>query len=106
MVFDKRYVTLSDSHFGTFSGNSTMSDSNDTSLECPFERTCNQKLGISSIPGCFHLWDFFSAASSTARLENYHKIAKRDHVPVPKFWLTQRPWANTKMHISRIRFTQ
>lgn len=43
-----------------------MSDSNDASLECPFERACSQKLGILPIPAHSHLWDFFSAVSSSS----------------------------------------
>ena len=34
--------------------------------------------------------------------DNYHKIAARNYVRVPKFWRTSRTWANTKKHISGV----
>ena len=37
-----------------------------------------------------------------AGFNNYHKIAVRDHVRVPKFWLTWRTLVNTKKHISGV----
>lgn len=46
LVFSKRYITPSDSHFEAFSGISTMCDISDASLECLFSRTCSHKLGI------------------------------------------------------------
>lgn len=55
LVFSKRYITPSNSHFEAFSGISRMCDSSDASLECLFSRTCSHKLGIVSIPGDFYL---------------------------------------------------
>ena len=37
-----------------------------------------------------------------AGFNNYHKIAVRDHVRVPKFWRTWRTLVNTKKHISGV----
>ena len=37
-----------------------------------------------------------------AGFDNYHKIAIRDCIHVPKFWLMWSTWANTNKHISGI----
>ena len=39
----------------------------------------------------------------TTGFDNYHKIAVRDHVHMPKFWCMYCTSASTKKHISDIK---